>query len=316
MSTFASTKLKAPPRRSFNSRDDVPVLAHGVLIYGEREERSQVGPGWSQRFDADSVFEISETDSLEQASVIAFSSTPLQLRNRSSIEEWVNKFLGRPVYMDITGLSHHVWMPILRVLVEGGFQTLCIYSEPEKYAANPHPKPGEFYSLSERVRGFFPIPSFSRLPSRSDRSPVLVPLLGFEGVRFRHLVDKLEPNEHDIVPFIGVPGFEVDYPFHTYEGNSEILSTSRSWQRAEYVDAACPFAVYSALDALRGSQPRRLLQLAAIGTKPHALGAMLFALNDGNCEILHDHPIRKKNRTVGTGKCHLYDVSGFFGFGQ
>lgn len=316
MTTFANTALRSPPRKTYQARDEVPVAPGAVLIYGEREERSQVGPNWAHNFSANFVFSLSETESLEQVVVSPFSKVPLQLRNRRSIDVWLNTFVGQPVYVDITGLSHHVWMPILRALIERAFTIFCLYSEPAKYTANPYPKPGEFYNLSERVRGFDPIPAFARIPSKRGGTPVLIPLLGFEGVRFRHLLEKLEPNEHDLKPLVGVPGFEIDYPFQTYEGNSELLVSTRSWQRVEYVDAACPFAVHAALVQVRHGKPGRLFQLAAIGTKPHALGAMLFALSDGNCEILHDHPIRKKNRTTGAAKCHLYDVTTFLVSGQ
>lgn len=316
MNTFADTILKAPPRRVFASRADVVVVPDAVLFYGEREERSQIAGNWAAQFSHGFVREISEGAVIGQAFDKVYSQEPIMLRDRNALVLWASTFNGRPVYVDITGLGHQVWMPLVKVLIETAFQVYCIYSEPEKYTINPNPRPGEFYHLSDRVREFIPIPTMARIPSRRSSSSILLPLLGFEGPRFRHLIEKLEPSERDVSPIIGVPGFEIDYPFHTYEGNAEVLSTSRSWQRVRYVDAACPFALFEAIQTIRRAAPDRLLQLAAIGTKPHALGALLFAISDGNCEILHDHPIRKLNRTSGASKCHVYDVTAFLRDGQ
>jgi hypothetical protein len=47
-----------------------------------------------------------------------------------------------------------------------------------------------------------------------------------------------------------------------------------------------------------------------IGTKPHALGAVLFSLMSGcPTELVYDHPIRKPGRTDGTERLLVYHVS-------
>ena len=126
-------------------------------------------------------------------------------------------------------------MPIVRVCVNARVPTNCIYVEPGSYTYNPTPKPGEFFDLSERIRGFSPIPTFARLTARRAEESLLVPLLGFEGIRFRHLIEKIEPSERDVAPVIGVPGFEIEYPFYSFEGNASVLSLTKSWQRVSFV---------------------------------------------------------------------------------
>lgn len=49
-----------------------------------------------------------------------------------------------------------------------------------------------------------------------------------------------------------------------------------------------------------------------MGTKPHALGAALFATVFDDVELVYDHPIRKQNRSSGAGRCHVYHVSNSF----
>ena len=49
------------------------------------------------------------------------------------------------------------------------------------------------------------------------------------------------------------------------------------------------------------------MYIAPIGTKPHALGAICYALrNPDTTEIMYDNPIRKPGRTAGIGQMHVY----------
>ena len=50
--------------------------------------------------------------------------------------------------------------------------------------------------------------------------------------------------------------------------------------------------------------------VAPIGTKPHALGAVLYYLDHSRTvEVLYDHPVRKERRTLGTSRVCLYDLA-------
>jgi hypothetical protein len=56
-----------------------------------------------------------------------------------------------------------------------------------------------------------------------------------------------------------------------------------------------------------------MLRIAPIGTKPHAIGSILFAINNPDIvELVYDHPVRKKQRTEGTARLHAYHVSVLF----
>ena len=51
------------------------------------------------------------------------------------------------------------------------------------------------------------------------------------------------------------------------------------------------------------------MKIAMVGTKPHALGAVLFALtNPARAELIYDHPIRKPGRTGGSDRLLVYHV--------
>ena len=119
----------------------------------------------------------------------------------------------------------------------------------------------------------------------------------------------METDDREIRPVIGVPGFKLQYPFYSFEGNAAELSATRSWERVSYVDAACPFSLFSHLTKLHEKCKLKRLQIATIGTKPHALGAMLYALKSTKVELIYDHPVRNKASTTGKSRCHLYRVS-------
>tara|TARA_Y100000815_G_scaffold256389_1_gene263983 strand:- start:1687 stop:2640 length:954 start_codon:yes stop_codon:yes gene_type:complete len=311
MATSPEAIFSPPARLQYSGRDEVPIPDSAVLIHGTLEERSEVDSEWIGRFSRDYVAHVIENDGLSSIEVLGYGTGTIRLRVRQELDAFASKMAGRQVYLDITGLSHHVWMPVLRSLLESSVDVLCMYVEPDSYKFNPNPRPGEFFDLSERIRGLSPIPTFAKLVARAEQKPIFVPLLGFEGVRFRYLVENIEPSVKDVFPVVGVPGFRLDYPFHTIEGNAGVLSSTRSWQQVEYVDAACPFSLFAHLHRLRERRPGRPLQIAIVGTKPHALGAALFALSVEGVELVHDHPIRKKGRTAGSGRCHLYRVGDF-----
>ena len=50
--------------------------------------------------------------------------------------------------------------------------------------------------------------------------------------------------------------------------------------------------------------------IAPIGTKPHAIGAILYAIKHmAKVELLYDNPIRSVHRTEGIGRVIVCNVS-------
>jgi hypothetical protein len=72
--------------------------------------------------------------------------------------------------------------------------------------------------------------------------------------------------------------------------------------------------MYYTLSELARANPRKAMRIAPIGTKPHAVGAILFQLGTasrGDVEIVYDHPIRKAKRTAGAWRVSVYHLSSF-----
>ncbi|MER8580022.1 hypothetical protein NKG95_14990 [Mesorhizobium sp. M1423] len=279
-----------------------------MLLHGFLEERSALPDEWTKNPSIE-LMEVVENDSIAWFEIRSRPGKKIAGDSRADLNELFLLIAGRPIFIDLTGLSHHSWMPLLRAGMELGVSVRCIYAEPEKYQITNNPRPSEFFDLSERIRGISPIPSFAKLSSGRKLETIMVPLLGFEGTRFRYIVETLQPEGKNVYPVVGVPGFKPEYPFHAYQGNATTLDSTRAWENVRFADAACPFAVNELLHEFRRSTPNSFLQVPLIGTKPHALGAAMFALSNDNVELVYDHPVRKPTRTSGSSRCHVYYVS-------
>jgi hypothetical protein len=111
---------------------------------------------------------------------------------------------------------------------------------------------------------------------------------------------------------IGVPGFQLEYPFNAYIGNQPALEETKVWKNTRYARANCPFSVFYVLEEILREYPSEHVKIAPIGTKPHALGAVLLAMAMSRpIELVYDHPKRKVKRTAGALRLLLYSLSDF-----
>jgi hypothetical protein len=230
------------------------------------------------------------------------------LRSSRELQRFWDLIKDANVYLDITGLRHSSWAALLRG-VAGRAQVLrVVYVEPNDYRMSPNPTESDFYDLSEKIDGIAPLPGFARLREEGPTS-CFVPLLGFEGTRLLFMISQLEPPGQRIFPVVGVPGFRAEYPFVTYLSNRAALQETKAWRKVRFAAVDSPFEVYALLSQLRREHPNDVLKVAPIGTKPHALGAVLFALrNPSAVELVYDHPVRHTRRTVGTARLHVYSI--------
>jgi len=218
--------------------------------------------------------------------------------------------MEQSIYIDITGLSHDIWAPLLRESLKTDKNIYGVYMEPSDYAVSQNPAGADIYDLSEKIDGIKPLPGFVNLGEYEDDEVPFVPLLGFEGARFAYVLEHIQPSPDRIFPVVGVPGFRLEYPFKTFQGNLSTLLNTKCWRNVRYAAASCPFEVYEIVSRIAREQ--EFVRVAPIGTKPHALGAMLFAsINPSSVEVVYDHPKRKKSRSSGIGKRHVYGISCF-----
>ena len=308
--------------RLYEDWDSFELEPGATFIHGTSvEERSVHPPAWERtandvNFLSFSSFENStgKSGSPDFANCIAEfggSQTKLQLRSGNQLHEFFVNIKSNTIYIDITGLSHHVWAPLLRAAIGSSKQVYAVYVEPRSYRFSPTPTEAEIFDLSEEILGISPLPGFSVLGEPEDEEAVLlVAFLGFEGHRLAYVLEQVQPPGKKIIPIIGVPGFVPVFPFHAYLGNKNILAHGSLHTQIRHIMANSAFDAFYTLQQIAASYPDHALKIAPIGTKPHALGAILYRLStDRSVEIVYDHPIRKPNRTVGSANILLYEVN-------
>ncbi|SOZ17010.1 hypothetical protein [Cupriavidus taiwanensis] len=213
------------------------------------------------------------------------------------------------IYVDITGLNHSVWASLLRASLSSLEAVFFVYTEPGAYKEHESPSSSSLFDLTAAFGGVAPLPGMANLsgPGRDVKS-VLVPFLGFESARPKHIALDFDPQPQ-IMPVVGLPGFKLDYPQITISTNNEFLTETRAYEQIRFARASCPFEAYSALSEIQRDNPGCFLHIAPTGTKPHALGAVWYAFDHPrDTEIIYDHPIRKGRRTTGVGPTHIYSI--------
>ena len=228
-------------------------------------------------------------------------------------EDALRSVLGSAlVYIDISGLSHHVWAPLLRVADRIHTPVRVVYVEPESYRPHPTPASPTLFDLSSSFGGLAPLPGFARLSGPADSSrTILVAMLGFEGNRPGRIAVEIDPAPK-VVPIVGVPGFRMEYPSFTITCNRSFLTEHRAFSEIRFARASCPFSAYEALCDIQKDYRDHYIYIAPVGTKPHSLGAVWFAIrNPETTEIMYDFPSRKAGRTNGIGLTHVYDFAAY-----
>lgn len=300
-----------PDQRTLRIRaEDMPCPSTGVLMFAEgaNEERSRL-PAWNRAI-ADSsdrclivVRQNSEEIVLRTA---AQGDLTISLRDATGLQ---NVLPQASLYLDISGMEHQVWAPIIKAAWSKVRELNVVYVEPLQYRPHSSPASRTVFDLSVGFGGMGPLPGFARLAGpRDPAKTLLVPMLGFEGSRPLHLALNLD-SVGKVVPLVGVPGFRFDYPAAAIASNRDLLDEYGCHSEIRYARASCPFESLDVLRQLRREYPDFYIYLAPVGTKPHALGAVMFAMEQADSsEIMYDHPFRKPGRTRGMGVAHTYKL--------
>lgn len=241
-------------------------------------------------------------------SVHRYQKIPQEISLRNELE--LSKLVcSNNLLIDITSLPHHIWAPLLKASYSLSNRPKVLYVEPEEYKPHPTPATAFSFDLTESYRGLSPLPGFAKLYGPEDEEKCLfIALLGFEGNRPQHLVMNLDPPPK-IIPIVGVPGFKIDMPQLTIACNSRLLNENSIHANIRFSRASCPFELYETLRELSKDFQEHYFYIAPTGTKPHALGAIWYAINNQETtELMYDHPIRKVGRTKGVGTIHIYDL--------
>lgn len=235
-------------------------------------------------------------------------SSDLRYRSDTSIRATLHKEV--PICIDITSLPMVVWAPLVRIAFQDERELWIVYTEPKEYRFHKDPMNTDLFDLNERVGDVVSLPGMVNLAGPDPGlTNLLCIFLGFEGGRARHITTSIDP-EPTVIPIVGSPGMNAEYAIQAIECNREYLKNTNSYKRIKWVDSICPFSAYQTLLEIYKEYPDNYMYLAPVGTKPHALGMLLYSLHfDNFSEIIFDQPIAKQHGTEGIGKIHLYRVN-------
>lgn len=187
-----------------------------------------------------------------------------------------------------------------------------MYVEPESYTTKEDAAAivnGNAFDLTSNFRPRRPLPPYTMMLSPRNKAH-LIGFLGFEGNRVRHVLEDEDGFLYQKVTIVfGVPPFQPTWDLHSLLANARLLEPDNT--DVMFCGANNPRSAYRLLEdihdgALVSGMDR--LAVAPFGTKPMALGAALYCLDNSKIRPLYDFPERKPGRTQGVHRRHWYAI--------
>ena len=208
------------------------------------------------------------------------------------------------IYLDVTVLHERIIAAILHYAYINEVEVRIIYVEPLNYKVCEFQKAGVYHDLAAEINGIAPLPGFIAItPDDNNEVPTkLVVFIGFEGGRFTHIYEQYDISGDNVLPIVGAPGYRIEYPFMSLWGNRQIIYQSGAWRNIRYCTANSIVDAYCRLLELIKSEPATMFKIVPIGTKPHTIAALAFALKySSKIEIVYDNPKLGQRRSNGVG---------------
>ena len=253
--------------------------------------------------------ELKFNDIDDTISVVGEEDTCISLHSTNQVDSLLSPYKDSVIYIEVTGLSCRVAAPFMKYAMDRHLEMRIVYAEPNTYRVKEFRKMGIHQDLCETVNGIAPLPGLTNLLPHRE-SPLFVVLLGFEGGRFSQIIQDQNPDRDKITPILGVPGYRINYPYISLWGNRNQIKNTGSWQNIKYAEANSIVDIYSMLKRLSYDYRKPEMVVAPIGTKPHAIGAILYSIkHPDKVEIVYDNPKRKVHRTDGIGKVLMCNIT-------
>lgn len=297
-----------------------PPLADGVAyLHGVGcDDRSELDPAWRQAsIDQGARFYEVHVKSRYEFELHSDRGGVVEVHPRSRSE--LANLLAVPTretVIDITALSPAFFGSLVAAARREGSRLKACYQLPQDYARKRNPSLGVEFDLSERIGDYGPLPGLgvARGPAEREHRPAVVtPLLGFEGTRLDRVLEILQPKSERIVSIIGSPGYRLENVFYALLGNQVAIDEYGLAGRFRYARADCPFDLFYELTSIHHAYQSTYTRVAPLGSRPHILGAVLFAVeNPREAELIYDFPLERKGRSLGRTMLVEYDLSGFW----
>lgn len=294
-----------------------PLAANSIYFHGRLLDNRSKTCNNHYRKNVQDTCEVlydEKTFSLILSSSFDFSLDDRQIKSFDFGKKVILKLIHDYIYLDATSLGfpeillllHHIHRELTHVNVK------VIYAEPLEYKLKAQDKTfNTEFDLTEKPNDFMKIPPYSLLiDSVSTSKAELVIFLGFENDRLSRIIENDEKAKYKkYTPILAVPAFvpgweNISLRRHYLELNN--------FNNILFAPANNPYEVNEVLIKIQQNSDFDHIVIAPIGTKPHALGSIIFLINSKlkgqNVGIVYDFPEKKENRTDGIGKIHEYSL--------
>lgn len=297
----------------FSDFESFEIPPGSVFVHGAppSEERSSALISFLESKGGPRVVLSASAEDPTSAQVVTVDGCPslscghLSLRDP---ETFLDEIGSNDVYVDITSLPLGISASLIRGGLERGASVHAMYVQPIAYAGRDKDAKNPQYALNHSFLGIGPLPTFGKI-FRSNENCRIIVQLGFDGARATAILAEYDPLPPFVV-MVGAPGFQLGFPSESIDCNRAIFRSSRP-ASVLFAPADCPFAAMWELEAMMRDSPDDYMIVAPIGTKPQALGAILFALSHSNrVEIVYDHPVRQPTHSSGVGPLHVFRLTG------
>ncbi len=215
------------------------------------------------------------------------------------------------VVLEATTLSFAELFVAAHAAWEAGVPRIVfLYVEPKEYTKPPATSGADRrdFDLSAEVIGFKAIPGRAPfLDGVQEQRGVF--LAGFEGGRLERAFETLNIIARDSSVVFGVPAYTPGWEMNSFSNIVPVIEDRHIDGGVFFCPADNPVSIIELLTAEYRSKPSNaVFFVAPLGTKPHGIGALLFALGQEDVGLIYDHPKPKDGRTAKSLTWHIFDA--------
>ena len=212
------------------------------------------------------------------------------------------------VLVDATSLALPEIVHLFRLLAHKKMSFDVIYVQPSGYTEKKEKSLDKVasYDLSDDGLGAQQLPPF--VGFTADTAMCL--FLGFEGHRVGSIIHSDEFNTNSATCLIGAPAFQIGWENQAFSNNYKQIQelSSNMNARLRFAGANDPIKTYETIEKIYTSlkYSKKGLCLAPFGTKPAAIAAAQFVVNNEGVILLYDFVKKKLSRSSGTDLVHVW----------
>jgi hypothetical protein len=202
----------------------------------------------------------------------------------------------KTIAIDISCFTKPYFFYLIRLFKDRfGVEFLKVfYTEPQSYLF-PQGLFSSFHSSKGPIE-IIEMPGYTGIETFQDKRGLVV-LLGFDGDLSKEINEDISPSKTFVIN--GFPGYAPKFKDISLVANEKLTSDQNV--KVLFSRANNPFETFNLLERLKMKGNGLFMNIAPLGTKPMALGACLFALNNPEVRVIY--PMPETYEKVITAKC-------------